>query len=118
MRPFIRNVMIFGMFFSTAITGSCGDFRFFGDWKGIPTQDEREWVYMGFVNGFFAGNRSFAYHDLGKCIDKNISAEQAVAMIDKYSTDNPQRWNATLPTGIIESLTVKDGPCPNLNPFK
>ena len=66
---------------------------------------------------FFAGGRSSQFDNLGKCIDRNITDEQAVAMIDKYSTENPQRWSVPLPMGIIEALTVKDGPCPNLNPY-
>jgi hypothetical protein len=73
---------------------------------------------MGFISGYFARDRSSAYDNLARCIDKSISAEHAVAMIDKYSTDNPQRWTAPLPFGIVEALTVKDGPCPNLNPLK
>ncbi len=38
-------------------------------------------------------------------------------MIDKYYKDNPQRWNTLLAIGIIDALTVKDGPCPDINPW-
>jgi len=92
-------------------------FAYFGSWKDIPTQGERAFLYTGFVNGFFAGERSRNYDALARCIEKNMSVDQAVAMIDKYSADNPQRWNVPLPMGIAESLTVKDGPCPGLNPL-
>lgn len=123
MRTLVRSTLLIMMLFPNAFASpaqetSHGDFRFFGSWKGIPTQDEKAFVYMGFINGFFAGDRSAAYDNLGRCIDKNISAEQAIAMISKYSADNPQRWTAPLPLGIVEALTVKDGPCPNLNPLK
>ena len=48
---------------------------------------------------------------------KNIPTKQAVAMIDKYYKDNPQRWSTLLTVAIIEALTVKDGPCPDINPW-
>jgi hypothetical protein len=94
-----------------------GGFYSFNAWKGTPASD-RGFLYIGFLNGFVTGARSSAYDNLARCIDKNVTAEQAVAMIDKYSTENPQRWSAPLPMGIVEALTVKDGPCPNMNPFK
>lgn len=93
-------------------------FYFLGAWKDLPNQDSKSFLYIGFVNGFFAGDRSQEYDDLAKCIEKNISVDQALGMIDKYSKENPQRWNVPLPMGIAEALTVKDGPCPSLNPFK
>jgi hypothetical protein len=121
MRTLIRLAMLFATIISSVALAqetSHGDFRFFGTWKSIPTKDEKAFVYMGFINGYFAGERTSAYDVLAGCIDKKVSAEQAIAMIDKYSTDNPQRWTAPLPMGIIEALTVKDGPCPDLNPVK
>ncbi|HEV2577121.1 MAG TPA: hypothetical protein VGU25_07915 [Acidobacteriaceae bacterium] len=54
---------------------------------------------------------------LADCITKNIPMKQAIAMIDKYYKDHPQRWSTLLAFGILEALTVKDGPCPELNPF-
>ena len=97
---------------------SRGDLHYFHAWHTLPSQSDKEWVYMGFVNGFIVGDRPTAYDKFAQCVDRNISAEQAVAMIDKYSTDNPQRWKIPLAVGMVEALTVKDGPCPNLNPIK
>jgi len=93
-------------------------FFFFDAWKSLPTHDSKSFLYIGFVNGYFAGDRSKKYDNLAKCVEKNISVDQALAMIDKYSKENPQRWSSPLPMGIVESLTVRDGPCPDLNPSK
>ena len=90
----------------------------FGTWKDVHGAGEKTYLYLGFVNGMFAGQRSPRYDALANCLEKRISRDQAIAMIDKYSADNPQRWSAPLPMGIVEALTVKDGPCPGLNPFK
>lgn len=89
----------------------------FGAWKDLRNDSDKSFMYVGFVNGFFAGDRSAQYDSLAKCIERHISPDQAIAMITKYSTDNPQRWSVPLPIGIAEALTVKDGPCPGLNPF-
>jgi len=121
MRTFIWRVVFFATIISSVALAqetSHADFQFFGTWKSIPTKDDKEFVYMGFINGYFAADRPPAYRTLAMCLDKKVSTEQAVAMIDKYSTDNPQRWTVPLPMGIIEALTVKDGPCPELNPVK
>lgn len=119
----IRCVSVLAALFLCAVIPrgqkpSQGDFMTFGSWKSIPTADEKAFTYMGFINGYFAGDRSTPmFSKFANCIDQNISATQAVAMIDKYFNDNPQRWSASLSKGIVESLTVKDGPCPNLNPY-
>ncbi len=89
----------------------------FGAWQKLHNDSDKSFMYIGFVNGFFAGDRSVRYDSLAKCIERHISPDQAIAMIDKYSTDNPQRWSVPLPMGVAEALTVKDGPCPGLNPF-
>jgi hypothetical protein len=37
--------------------------------------------------------------------------DQAVAMIDKYYDDHPERWSNDLGDGIVQALTVAGGPC-------
>jgi hypothetical protein len=90
-------------------------FHTFGAWKTLP---QKEFFYVGFINGFLAGDRSVKYDNLAMCIEKNLSIDQAVAMIDKYSRDNPERWNIPFPMGVAEALTVKNGPCSGLNPLQ
>jgi hypothetical protein len=93
-------------------------FQTFAMWGSAPTDAERFFLYVGFTNGFFsAPSTDKGKTDFGDCIMKNIPTKQAVAMINKYYKDNPQRWSTPLTLAIIEALTVKDGPCPNINPW-
>lgn len=126
MGMFIRNsalsLILFGLFHFSAVqdhsSGGKAGFQWFGSWKDIPSTNDKEFLYTGFVNGYFMDDNSVKSRNLARCVDDNVTAEQAVAMVDKYSANNPERWNIPLGMGIIEALTVKDGPCPNLNPFK
>jgi hypothetical protein len=84
----------------------------------VQSENGKLYLYAGFTNGFFSAPSS----DKGKaaladCIMKNIPIQQALAMIDKYYKDNPERWNTLLAVGINQALTVKDGPCPGINPW-
>jgi hypothetical protein len=93
-------------------------FQTFAMWGSAPTEAERLFLYVGFTNGFFsAPSTDKGKTAFGDCIMKNIPTKQAVAMIDKYYKDNPQRWSTLLTVAIIEALTVKDGPCPDINPW-
>jgi hypothetical protein len=80
--------------------------------------DQKPILYLGFINGLFAEPRSAKFSTLAFCVEKRITQEQAVQMVDKYLKENPQRWDVPLPIGVVEALTVKDGPCPSLNPFR
>ena len=93
-------------------------FQKFLFWGSAKSESDKIYLYAGFTNGFFsAPSTEKGKVDLGDCIEKNIPPEQAVAMIDKYYKDNPQRWSTLLAIGITEALTVKDGPCPGINPW-
>jgi hypothetical protein len=90
----------------------------FSLWGTLETQNDKLSLYWGFTNGFFAGPRSPLFIALANCIEAHIKSSQALAMIDKYYKDNPQRWNIPLGIGVVEALTVRDGPCANKSPWK
>jgi len=89
----------------------------FALWGQMKNDLEKLDLYLGFTNGFFAGPRSQNFVSLLNCLEK-LSADQAIAMVDKYYKENPQRWSEPLAYGIAEGLTVPDGPCRNLNPYR
>src|SRR5436309_7345026 len=70
-------------------------------WGGLSDQATKLWFFMGFTNGLFKGSTSPLCIDntpsqsLISCvtIDKELEANQAVAMIDKYYKDHPEKWN-------------------------
>lgn len=41
---------------------------------------------------------------------------QAIAMVDKYFTANPEKWDLPMGNGIVLALTVKNGPCAGIDP--
>jgi hypothetical protein len=86
-------------------------------WNLMETPVERLDLYIGFTNGFFTGPRSPKFLVLMNCVEKNIPATQAIAMIDKYYKENPQRWGMPLGQEIVAALIVKDGPCPGRDPW-
>lgn len=84
----------------------------FDIWASIRTDrkntpDEKAALYIGWLNGV-AGNEAAA--PLISCIG-GIPIPQAVAMIDKFYNDHPEKWSVYLIQGIIEALTVPGGPC-------
>jgi Rap1a immunity proteins len=89
----------------------------FHAWQYL-SDEQKPALYLGFINGFFAEPRSEKFSPLAHCIEENITQEQGVQMINKYLHDNPQRWTAPLPMGIVEALIVKDGPCAGKSPWK
>jgi hypothetical protein len=78
----------------------------------------------GFTNGFLAGAAvkqcaaDKATKALLECVgvNKDPSYDQAIAMIDKYYKDNPEKWNIPIGDAIVEALTVKGGPCVGTDP--
>jgi len=67
-------------------------------------------MYLGWSNGYFAGYGPQAF-PLRSCIEGSIPYQQAVAMIDKYYDDHPEKWGFNLSDEIVEALTVAGGPC-------
>jgi hypothetical protein len=88
-----------------------------GAWGTTETPSEKLAMYIGFVNGLFTHRGGADFGDLMQCM-QGVRYQQAIAMIDKYYKDNPQRWSKPLAEEILIALTVKDGPCPGLNPWK
>jgi hypothetical protein len=86
-------------------------------WGLMASPVEKLDIYVGFTNGFFFGPRSPKFVTLLNCVEKNIPSAQAIAMIDKYYKENPQRWGMPLGQEVVAALTVKDGPCPGIDPW-
>jgi hypothetical protein len=74
------------------------------------TYGEKLDMYVGWSNGYFSARGAPAY-PLRFCIGNNIPYDQAVAMIDKYQDDHPEKWGNGLSDEIVEALTVAGGPC-------
>ena len=72
-------------------------------------------MYIGWSNGYFSGRGAQAY-PLRACIEENISYNQAIAMIDKYYDDHPEKWGDDLSDGIVEALTTAGGRCSGKTP--
>jgi len=67
-------------------------------------------MYIGWSNGYFSGRGAQAF-PLRSCIEGNIPYDQAIAMIDKYRDDHPEKWSNDLSDEIVQALTVAGGPC-------
>jgi len=74
---------------------------------------------VGFTNGLLEGvgikqcTAAKASQALLECIVTNEgpSIDQAIAMVDKYYKENPEKWNVPIGEAMVEALTVKGGPC-------
>src|SRR5579859_5758838 len=53
--------------------------------------DEKLAMYTGWSNGYFSGRGAQTF-PLRSCIEDNIPYTQAIAMIDKYYDDHPEKW--------------------------
>jgi hypothetical protein len=84
-------------------------------WRMQKTGDEKVALYLGWTNGFLVAG-GVARQPLWECLD-TITYQQAVSMIDKYSNDHPERWNATFTEGMLEALTVHGSTCEGKNPL-
>jgi hypothetical protein len=51
---------------------------------------------------------------LRTCLE-GIPVDQAVAMIDKYYKDHPEKWSQVLTVEILEAVTISGGPCEGKN---
>lgn len=79
-------------------------------------QTMKFYFFEGLSNGYLLGS-SFGRADspgerkFQDCLMKGLHATQAVAMIDKYYRDHPERWSAWISTEIVAALAVPGGPC-------
>lgn len=71
-------------------------------------------IYIGWINGTLNLIYTLEPKTMAKtsCL-ADISAEQALAMIDKYYDAHPEEWSAPLSVEIWKALTVKGSPCEN-----
>ncbi|HEY4381040.1 MAG TPA: hypothetical protein VGN01_11895 [Acidobacteriaceae bacterium] len=72
--------------------------------------DEKLAMYIGWSNGYFSGRGAPAF-PLRLCVEDNLPYSQAIAMIDKYYADHPEKWGNDLSDEIVHALTVAGGPC-------
>ena len=72
--------------------------------------DEKLSMYIGWTNGYFSGRGAQAF-PLRFCTENNIPYIQAIAMIDKYYDEHPEKWSSDLSDEIVQALTVAGGPC-------
>jgi hypothetical protein len=94
-------------------------------WNTLGDMDKVNFL-MGFTNGLLTGaaipraSENKPTQSLVACllVDKGLSFDQAIAMIDKYYKENPEKWNILIGDAILEALTVKGGPCAGLLPMK
>jgi len=74
------------------------------------TYSEKLSMYVGWSNGYFSGRGAQGF-PLRSCIEDNIPYDQAIAMIDRYYDDHPEKWSNDLSDEIVKALTVAGGPC-------
>jgi hypothetical protein len=75
--------------------------------------------YIGFTNGLVSGAGAPLRSDdtparqLLSCFldTTRPSTQQAIAMMDKYYRENPEKWSMPIGQAIIDALLVKGGPC-------
>jgi hypothetical protein len=84
-------------------------------WGTLRNPVEKLIFYQGWTNGFLGG-RGIRGIELANCLE-DLSAEQAIAMIDKRYKDRPDQWSRPIGEQIIQALTVKGGPCEGKNPL-
>jgi hypothetical protein len=77
-------------------------------WGRIP-QETKGFTYLGWTNGFFLAKDAHAFQ-FAQCLE-GMSPTQAVAMIDKYYKDHPEKWSDIFGTQILQALLVVGGPC-------
>lgn len=97
---------------SGAATPAVHNFRVWG--MSFDTQkrsyDEKLAMYIGWSNGYFSGRGRQAF-PLRFCIENNAPYDQAIAMIDKYYDNHPEKWGSDLSDEFVQALTVAGGPC-------
>ena len=97
-------------------------FQLWGEAK--MTESHRLTMYLGWVNGFLSSmafraesersdaskGRELRGKELCDCLEAQLTNKQAVAIIDKFYKDHPEKWSAPLGVEILEAL-MENGPC-------
>jgi hypothetical protein len=81
-------------------------------WGGAGPEGKLN-LYWGCTNGFLQWRGSGA-PELSACLQK-MTPDQAMAMVDKYYRDHPERWSQPLGGEILRALTMNGGPCEGKN---
>ena len=89
-------------------------------WASLDKND-KENFFLGFTNGLLASGVTVlecngdqpARRPMYECLlfSKDLELDQAIAMIDKYYKENPEKWGDPIGIAIIDALTVNGGPC-------
>jgi len=86
-------------------------------WKTLDNPQKLTFL-SGFTNGLLTGLGVKSCSDKSQepvveCVlaSKELTWDQAAAMVDKYFKDNPEKWNMPIGDAIFQALTVKSGPC-------
>lgn len=88
----------------------------FSLWDIAKTQSDKVYLYWGWTNGFLQGRGSATPHEkevLGRFVDclYAMDAKQAIAMVDKYYRDHPEKWGDPFGEQMLLALTASGGPC-------
>lgn len=123
----VLAVILFSGSTSLSAAGVPATFGLWGAYSKPPFSGESSKLdlYVGFTNGLYTGFFGAAQsadpekiqdtpaRQLLRCfIDDHAPGErQALAMIDKYYMEHPEKWNMPLGQAIVEALMVKGGSC-------
>lgn len=88
----------------------------FSGWGSLTDGTQKLEFFVEFAKNFFATRPDATL--LRECGQKNLTDEQAVAMIDKLFKEHPEMWSLSFADGMISALTVRDGPCAGSAPSK
>jgi hypothetical protein len=92
---------------------------------GTLSKDDKLTFFLGFTNGLGASRVTIAECEKITCatmtplkreqvrclFSGKLDVDQAVAMIDKYYKENPEKWNTPIGLAMLDALTVNGGPC-------
>jgi hypothetical protein len=87
-----------------------GALRKFQIWGMLNSKVEKSSFLLGFTNGLFEGPRSAAFLSLAACMEA-MQQDEAIAMVDQYYREHPEKWGVPAAYGIISAITAKGGPC-------
>jgi len=73
-------------------------------------------LYWGWTNGFLQ-KRGPKGGPLVDCLE-TMSTDQAIAMVDKYYKDHPEKWSGVFSEQILAALTVAGSPCEGKTPLR
>jgi hypothetical protein len=103
------------MFFVSGILFGDAVVHSFQQLWGSAPEREKVGLYWGWTNGFIQ-KRGDGAVEFAECLEK-MTTEQAVAMVNKYYKDHPEKWARPFGEQILEALTVQGGTCEGKNPL-